>query len=188
MELFRPSKRILEEICFEEERSNVQYTIFPPTTADINPFFEGLWKQIRAFYQMQECIDSGRTRGMRKVTIDGQRTIVLASEALLNAQWHGARNERPVVFGLFLGLQGLCYGFQDGGNYFKRPEIKAQFESKTPITQFSEPVFDKKRQQQAGCHAGVNDCILAYSDIIEVDTAAGILYCVLRKESIVTFS
>ncbi len=187
MELFRPSQRILEEICLDEERSNVQYTIFPPSEADINPFFEGLLEQIRAFYQLQELIDAGKTRGMRKVMIKDSRVLLLASEALLNAQWHGAKNERPITFGLFLGLQGLCYGFQDGGDYFKRPEIKAQFEGKKPITEFSAPVFDGKGQRQSGCHAGVNGCIYE-CDIIEVDTNAGVLYCVLRKDSIITLS
>ena len=80
---------------------------------------------------------------------------------------------------MFFGSEGVCYGFQDGGEFFKNPDIKRQLENKIPFKKFnSDPRGDT-------CNSGFNDYIFPYSDFIEVNSDKGILYCVQLKENII---
>ena len=90
-------------------------------------------------------------------------------EAIQNSQQHRLRCDSPIVYCLFIGEKGVCHGFHDGGEYFKRDEIKRIFETKTPLREFDQRVPSRR--------IGVRDYIYPYSDVIEVDTNAGVLYC-----------
>lgn len=79
----------------------------------------------------------------------------------------------------FFGSKGVCYGFNDGGNFFKKPEIKNQLENKISFEE-----FDKNPRGDC-CNVGF-DLIYRDSDFIEVDSNKGILYLVqLRYKSLI---
>src|SRR3989339_105931 len=75
--------------------------------------------------------------------------------------------------------KGICYGFQDSGDYFKSEHTKRIYENKIPII--------KNQSIENGLQrfrVGVTNFLYPYSDLIEVDTKKGVLYCIQLKESI----
>lgn len=104
------------------------------------------------------------------------RVFNVVGEALTNC-YHHSSEDKNILVGIFLGEKGVCYAFNDGGEYFKSEEIKRQYEEKISITEFNEATTKGQ--------AGVNDCIFPYSDFIQVDTETGTLYCVQLKEDII---
>src|SRR3990167_6451635 len=89
---------------------------------------------------------------------DGQRiyftNVANASESVLRGTVASAKTIITDV-----------YRFQ-----FEREDIKQRFENKIPLTEFDMDVSSRR--------VGVRDYIYNLSDIIEVDTANGILFCV----------
>lgn len=173
MELFKPSKRILEAIC-DNEKIIYSYEIIP-RTSDKRTNEEcsilsltGLVSKIREFYKI-DINDESRKK------LDSQKVCDVTWEALCNCLHHGPE-DKDIWFGLFLGEKGVCYGFHDGGDYFLNEDIKNQYENKKPIK-----IFGKNTSHQVG----VNFCIYPNSDMIEVDLEKGILYCVQFKRSII---
>jgi len=135
----------------------MRYSVLPlDRSADVRPFVVGVLEEMVAFY-----LDD----------FDRRVAGLVLGDLVNNAFAHGpGGTETMVEFGLFLGDTGVCYAVRDGGDYFKRQDIKEQYESKTSIT-----VFDDSHGH--GCHVGVNNNIFPNADIIEVNTETGTLYC-----------
>lgn len=175
---FMPSDRVLEEICGDREELVFHYIEIPSGLS--NKQIERTLRSILVgtIYQVAENFKWGLdVRGQMRT-----KKLLIVNEALKNAVVHGSRNQSSVQYGLFLGDLGVCYGFRDGGDYFRSEEVKRLFESKTPVTRFQRPTEEFLRL--SGWGAGVNKHIYPYSDIIEVDTGEGVLYCVQYKRSL----
>lgn len=175
MELFKPSGKILEAICGEKEVPVVIYEIYPRYDKITNEkssilFISGLVSKLCEFYRIN-LNDETRSK------LKSQKIWDVSGEMLENCFNHGPKN-KDVGFGLFLGEKGTCYGFCDGGDYFKDSKIKEQYENKIEITKFD--TSEENCQQ-----SGVNSHIYSFSDMIEVDSEKGILYCVQFKENII---
>lgn len=176
MELFKPSGKILEAICGEKEVPVVIYEIYPRYDKITNEkssilFISGLVSKLCEFYRINLNYE---TRSKLK----SQKIWDVSGEMLENCFNHGPKN-KDVWFGLFLGEKGVCYGFCDGGDYFKDSKIKNQYENKIEISEFDKSTFDENHQ------TGVDFHIYPFSDMIEVDSENGILYCVQFKENII---
>jgi hypothetical protein len=171
MELFMPSQRILEVIC--DPNPLYSYEVYkrqePQRLREelLRSFMSGIHARIAGFYKVS--FDAHRLRGSCILSVAG--------EAMKNCLDHGPQ-DKEVVFGMFLGKEGVCYGFNDGGDYFKQEAVKKQYESKTPLTNLREQTEDNYRH-------GVNWFIFPESDLIEVDTTKGILYCVQLKDRLI---
>jgi len=175
---FRPSTNILEKIAEEPhsplEPLVVQYTEFPQELtheqmdATIRTFIPGIAQQIAAYYRFG--IGSiGEIMELRK--------MMLVAEALKNEFVHGMP---PYQLRLFLGQSGVCYGFYDGGNFFRSTETKRLFESKTPLPKPEET----KIIRGSPCFGMGTGIIYENADMIEVDAKEGVLYCVQFKTSL----
>lgn len=171
MELFIPSKRIVSLISTLEPIPMWEvYRRMDSKEREeqlLSSFVVGLVSRIAHNYGL----DFFENR------LDGTSIWNVAGEGLRNCLIHGPK-EKDILFGLFLGNVGVCYGFQDGGDYFKREEIKQQYESKIPVTNSDLAGRDPNRIHGRG----VNRYIFPFSDIIEVDTKTGTLYCVQLKD------
>lgn len=164
MELFTPSKKMLEAICLDEEPM-IHYSIISPQMAnDLNSFMCGLLAEIANYYRFFPIYNEWNTQ------VAGQ----IACEIISNAHNHGPKG-KPIEFGLFLGKKGICYGVRDEGKFFKLQKTKEQFEKKILVTKFDE-------NDVGGYRVGINRFVFPYSDMIEVDKGKGILYCVLFKK------
>jgi hypothetical protein len=97
----------------------------------------------------------------------------LLKEGVKNALIHGPSGE--VNCGLFLGNKGACFGFRDGGQYFKNLEIKKLWEEKDlfGILLKADP---PRNWDGTGPYPGIAS-LFEDSEKIEVDSARGILYC-----------
>lgn len=164
MELFTPSKKILEAICLDEKPMIHYSTVTPQMANDLNPFMSGLLAEIAGYYRFFPEYGGWNTQ------VAGQ----IANEIISNAYNHGPKG-KPIEFSLFLGKKGICYGVRDEGKFFKRKRTKEKFEKKSPITKFD-------KNDVGGHRGGINRFVFPYSDMIEVDTSKGILYCVLFKK------
>lgn len=174
MELFKPSKRILETIC-ADNKLITQYTVFPPNSSEealedtIRTGVSGLIYQVAEYYRWSLDI---------RKNMNTQRFGEVFGEALTNAISHGSKNKYLVFYGLFMGDKGVCHGFKDRGYFFRREDIKRKFESKEHPKE-----FNKGLEGFSGGKYGI-DLIFDSSDIIEVDTKKGVLYCVQFKENL----
>lgn len=176
MELFKPSKKILEVICGQRAPLTV-YEIYHRSKSkimqerQIQSFFSGLSARLCEFYKINLNDETRRQLGIQQVW-------EVSGEMLKNCFDHGPK-DKDIWFGLFLGNKGVCYGFQDGGDYFKDNKIKYQYENKIKVTKFDEnPLRDN-------CQSGVNEFIYYFADIIEVDSEKGVLYGVQLKKYII---
>jgi len=169
-----PSEKVLEMIC-EDEKPNIYHVAFTPFISEedmentFRYFIAGLGYIIGEKYKWG--IDLLQSMDMQK--------ILVAWEALQNGYVHNPTRDQPIHYSLIMGSKGVCHGFQDSGDYFKKEETKKIFESKTKI---------RKRtgfERGIDCfRIGVNQYIYKYSDLIEVDIEKGILYCVQLKSSL----
>ena len=175
--LFRPSQRMLEEIALkervsrEDENHSINYAVLPRSMPEhaLVSFIAGLHHQIANFYGV----------GLEHLRISGAVGL-LASVALQNAQYHGRGDY--IVHGLFMGSQGLCQGFRDEGNFFKRRDVKEKFEGRVLM---EERDLEGPRAFGAESHGiGVKMGVYDESDTIEVDTEYGVLYCVQHRDRI----
>lgn len=176
MELFKPSKKMLERICSNEELGNnplVHYQIIENQFNGLNKMFvTGLLSKIYSYYDINHDEES-------RMRLDVQTAALLFSEGVKNGLDHSEKGKEIMTVGIFFGDKGLCYGFNDGGDYFKSEEIKNQYEKRKKVT-----VFDEKTLK-TNFQSGVNDFIFPYSDIIEVDNKKGILYCAQFKVNLI---
>ncbi len=180
MELFKPSKKILENICGNEDFKDLlyKYEVYPRGDGKFNEdiwglFITSLYIQIANFYKFSYKKDY-------MDFLNCQKIADVSSEAFKNCYDHGPK-DKNIITGLFLGNKGICYGFCDGGNYFKNEKIKYQYENKIEVTEFDSKTLKNNINDQCG----VNEFIYPNSDLIEVDSEKGVLYCVQLKENIV---
>lgn len=171
--MFMPSKEILETIGWYESSEKYdevinmrKYTVFPGDTHELSlaTHLEQFHKPLRGFYHGAHGIN---TEDLRE---EMHKATVTLWETLQNAKFHGSKEGRHFIHGMFVAKNGLCNGVYDQGGYFRRPEIKQQFENRTPITKFD-------LEYREGFRIGVNEIIFEDADIIEVDSKKGILYC-----------
>ncbi len=180
---FRPPQSILEQICRDQKEGLVvRYHIIPnqTETADTSK---------RIILTMEDIIRmevSSLTHSVAEYFfwdvdiekyMDRQKFGAMVIEPLKNAMSHGAKPGDPIVIGIFLGDDGVCLGFWDGGDYFKSEETKKLFESR------KKPEQRGKKTCVSGSHLGVG-WIYHYTDIIEVDTETGILYLAQLKKNL----
>ncbi len=162
-----PSQKVLEAIGWDEQ-AHRQYATFPGDTHELGlvSHFDHFYPQIRAFYWNTFKIDIDMEK-------DGeflQKMGLTTWEALHNSQVHGSKAGTPFTHGLFLARKGICNGFYDEGGFFKREDVKHQFETRKPVTEFD-------LENKEGFRIGVNRYIFEFADLIEVDTLQGALYC-----------
>lgn len=170
---FRPSQKILDDIC-SDSNLLVQYIHIP---TELSPENKDLL--MRGLYSATvHYIAEVYKWGVDVLNNMKTENIQIVAHALENAIFHGSKNLDPVVFGLFLGDKGVCYGFKDSGDYFRSEEIKRLFESKSRLKEFG-----RSEEHWAGGRVGVS-VIYDATDIIEVDIVKGILYCVQLKDSL----
>ena len=164
-----PSSRILEQICWGENGSR-QYTHFSPPYNELMlcSFFEGLVIQIPHFYNHNFKVDFDNERG--KINLN---RLGVVWEVMSNAFAHGEANKFGLTYALIMGQKGMCHGFYDGGDFFKAQEIKEAFEKKHLLKE-----RDQSPKVDISTHGLGHHFIYMHSDLIEVDSANGILYCV----------
>ena len=164
MELFMPSERILKEIEWVKDGQRVYFTHMAEASEyTLSGTIAGVNSTLVDTYDFQfELTDY-------KDSFLFRPAVRLVWEALENASVHGSKKGLPFTYGLFIARRGICHGFQDGDGYFTREDIKRLFESKTYLTEFDTDISSRR--------VGVKNYIYTLSDIIEVDTANGILYC-----------
>jgi len=159
---FTPDKELLEEIGWDSKQYSNHAEFSPKNQKledELSNHVDAEVENIRMFYG-----DNFDVKNLNTGKISG-----VAWEALKNSWLHNQSKE-SFKYGVFTGSKGILHCFQDNGDYFKKPEIKQQYESKHPVTNFEKADF---------CHGkGVNDFIFPDSDKIKVDSDKGILYCV----------
>ncbi len=161
MQLFYPPNSIAEQIGWtlhQHDNQSIAFTkhiIFPNHNGGegIAIIVDSALTGIRSFFREE----------IPQNSFNNQEAGTLIVEALTNACRHGSKRQNDeVIFGLFLGRKGACYGFKDKGTYFKKPENKTRYEKKQLL------------EKAKGAGTGLT---FDYSDIIEVDTKEGVLYC-----------
>lgn len=172
MELL-PSKKLLEEIGFEENDFSYLVRLFSPekkfkdplafsenffqTSEDpdfMSSYFDGYLETVRNYYRNIFQKDDSKFKNFcRKLYAD--------SEALNNAHRHNKRNSN-FFYQVIFGKKGICSGLNNEADYFKNAEIKRLYESKILPEKYN---------------AGT-EIIYINSDKIEVDTNKGVLYLV----------
>jgi len=174
MDEFMPSRRVLEKICSNSTPVR-NYTYFPTNFnpdemyKTFNPFIAGLIHQIAEHYQW----DVNLMENMNT------QAIVLVVDALSNAVVHGSKNRNPVIMGLFMGENGVCYGFRDSGDFFKSEKTKHILENKLNIEEFDKSALASEFEC---CNLGFKASIYPNVDDIEIDTKKGVFYCVQLKD------
>jgi len=175
MKLFCPSQNILEKICKDSRIPLIQYEIYPRINnildmENLAIVLSGLKNKLCEFYKI------GYDKTERK-RIFLSKVFNVVGESLKNCYDHG--KDKEITFGLFLGDKGVCYGFNNGSNYFKDEKIKHQYENKIKITEFD------RKTLKTNCQVGVNYFIYPNSDFIEVDAETGTLFCAQFKKNII---
>ncbi len=179
MDFFKPSKNVLEMICSEGEMFLASYEVFPFSSQRemhelLVLYCTGIFEKIIHVYKDEGIALSEEAK--RRLNYQGINNVI--GELFKN--WIDHSPEDSTLFtGSFFGLKGVCYGFQDGGEFFKSSEIKKQLENKI--------LFEKFNLSSRGdnCHSGFNQHIFPDSDFIEVDSEKGILYCVQFKKNLI---
>jgi len=169
MELFKPSKNILEMICSDGNYlSNYEIYLREDIKHNIrrvyDSFFPSLDSKLSNFYKFNP----------EKQHEFFQNHFILVGELFKNCCDH---SKGDIKIGMFFGDKGVCYGFCDGGDYFKDDKIKYQYENKIPLTNLKPKTKHNRRM-------GVGN-IFSKSSLIEVDSVKGILYCVQLRENLV---
>jgi len=160
---FMPNDEILEEIGWNKKSAS-KHAVFQTDTPRLKEYLPNYVDKavddIAAFYRNSHNIVNMNVGKMEDVVW----------EALKNCWLHGPNHNSPFTYGVFMGSKAICHGFKDMGDYFKRPEIKEQFENKIEITEF---------EKRPLCYGrGINEFIFPRSDKIFVDEKEGILYCI----------
>lgn len=117
-----------------------------------------------------------RYYNLKKFDLDiGFQHSIDIREIIKNARWHGgSKDNHPTHFGLFMNADKFCLGCNDGGDYFKRQDIKEIWENKRELKE-----FHKSDNPEIGFHIGYNH-IKGRFDEIKVDTEYGTFYGVVE--------
>ena len=95
------------------------------------------------------------------------------SEVLKNARVHGGKiDEKNIYCGIFLNKEEFCFGCYDGGEYFRKNEIKQIWENKLPLI---EPRH-KTNDSETGFGFGYDMLRRTKNTELFVDTEKGIVY------------
>jgi hypothetical protein len=112
----------------------------------------------------------GYYEGKSSVRIGYQHNNAIR-EMIKNARWHGgSKDNSPTYFGLFFNKENFVLGCNDGGDYFKREDIKGIWENKEELKEFHKP-----ESKDVGYHFGYS-YFKSKFDRINVDTEHGTLY------------
>jgi hypothetical protein len=179
MDLFKPSKKVLEMICHERKSPLSSYEVFPfGTNKEMEElqcqYCSGTFAKIIEFYREEGLGLNEETK--RRLDYQGIYNVV--GESFKNWLDHSPKNSN-LVTGLFLGNKGVCYGFQDEGDFFKEEEIKIQLEEKMYFEEFNQ------NPRGSTANSGFSGHIYPCSDFIEVDSNQGVMYCIQLKENII---
>jgi hypothetical protein len=116
---------------------------------------------------------------IREAPVDiGYQHNNLIREIIKNSRWHGgSKDDNETYFGMFFDSKQFILGCFDGGDYFKREDVKKIWESKSPLNDFHDA-----KQHGIGYHFGY-----AYFkdklDEIKIDTEQGVLYGIINIEN-----
>jgi hypothetical protein len=185
-ETFELSDKLIEEIEYTQLGEQYEITVFPNRL--LFGALSAVEYAIAGYYNLKYGL-LNKPEEYQDVDEQLGDTQMIFHEALVNAIWHGANNEHPVKTAIFLGEKGVCFGFYDGGDYFKREDIKEIWEAKKR-SQIDLNVTHRGKSDGQICAnspmgGGGSYHLFRDSDIIEVDTNRGILYCVRYLSSIV---
>jgi hypothetical protein len=98
-------------------------------------------------------------------------------ELIKNARVHGGAIEGKETFcGLFMNKEKFCFGINDGGDYFKRLDIKDIWENRKDLKEFHET-----NDPSTGFHIGYS-MIRDWKGDIFVDTNFGTFYLIKNFE------
>jgi len=108
----------------------------------------------------------------KKSSIDiGFQHSIAIREMLKNSRWHGgSKDEKPTYFGLFIHPEKLIFGCYDGGEYFKRKDIKEIWESKIELKEYHDA-----KKYGIGYHVGYR-YFKDKLDEIRIDIKNGVFY------------
>jgi len=165
---FTPDKEILEEIGWDSKlySNHAEFSASSPQLEEeLSNHVDAEIDNIMAFYG-----DNFNVKNLNTGKISN-----VAWEALKNSWLHNP-SQQSFKYGVFVGSKGICHCFQDNGDYFKKPEVKQQYESKQKVNNFEKADFCQGK--------GVNNFIFPNSDKIKVDSSEGILYCVQYLDSL----
>ncbi len=176
MDLFKPSEKVCKMISSSGEKIRRTYEAYP--FGDPREMLEftglyvvGLLEKLREFY----LIGDGENR--ERLNVNEISHVV--NELFKNWADHSPEGSN-LYTGLFLGDLGVCYGFQDEGDFFKNPEIKNKLENKILIED-----FNKNSREECNHNEGFNEYVFPYTELIEVDSEKGIFYGVQLRENII---
>lgn len=100
---------------------------------------------------------------------------MLIREILKNSRWHGgSKEDNPTFFSLFINPEKFVLGCWDGGDYFKREDIKKIWENKQELKEYHEADY-----HGIGHHYGYNYFKYRF-DEIRVDNEQGVLYGIVN--------
>jgi len=178
-ELFLPPSEISGPIKHSLDTTSVKlhtsYRTFVPQTEPGNAIM-GVLAEVWEFYR-----SNWKIKDMDIIEWHANNQLWrLINETVKNGMLYGGRERVDV--GIFLGMEGACFGFRDYGDYFKRDEVKKAWESRDYVS--------LRRKVQTRITNGYFVCgggygigeIFNNSDIIQVDNSKGVLYLVQLKE------
>lgn len=191
--MHEPSEKILQYIGFDTRSPFKHYraerTLYKSCEGlHVNTLLAAIKEEITSFYGFCLMDESIPDIYQKEPSVPGTLSFgqlrpryrgfgLLLNESLRNILVHGPQHLPSYQLGLYLGVDGGCYSFQDWGDFFKDPEVKKLFETRQSI---GEKYIDRSRP-----HGGFGvPKIYEESDIIEVDTKNGILFCAQGIERI----
>jgi len=155
------------DINFEE----VYYYLPPKFSKDLgnSVLYSAMWT-LDAYYE-----------NMKKLELRvGFQNNVLIREIIKNSRWHGgSKDESPTYFVLFINPEKFIIGDWDGGEYFKRPDIKELWENKGDLKE-----YHNANQYGRGYHFGYS-YFKSKFDNIKIDKDNGVFYGIIDVNNLV---
>lgn len=164
MDLFELSEELIN--TKNKEHQKLIYTLFPQFSNKIgNEIFYSAINKLDRYYN-----DLGA-----EMDVGFQNSVVLR-EIIKNARWHGgSKDGSSTKLGLFLNPKKFVLGCNDGGDYFKREDIKDIWENKKELREFHED------DGPPGPHFGYGYFKTKFSEI-KIDTKHGTFYGIVDTE------
>ena len=160
MELYLPSKKILESISFNGDVFEREYRFSAESSeADIQRHIETISYEMMNYYN-RKLLDPNKNGKI----LGNVRGVAL--EALINARKHGVP---PFSYKIIISKNGVCQGFHDEGSFYKREDIKQKLENKIPLKEITPEELEKTSGR------GIFYLYLM-ANSIEVDNKNGVLW------------
>lgn len=166
----------LSNDLFDKTRLNfeqVSYILPPKFSKDLSNsvLYSSIWT-LDTYYNMH--LED------KEVQIGYQHSIVIR-EMLKNSRWHGgSKDESPTLFSLFTHPDKFALGCFDGGDYFKRADIKEIWENKNELKEYHDA-----KQYGIGYHVGYRYFKDKF-DEIKIDTENGVFYGIVNMKDFFT--